>query len=135
MNRETKKTILLDQFNYLNSKKSNWFEGLNGFIKFTKQNPEAYPERTRYLKSIGYSKKTLTKDAREITPNAFLFNKQKFPMKKERNVGKKLRQAVDKVSGNVKFGNDQTSGYVPIVLAAGLVLFMLTSFTGLFSKN
>lgn len=51
------------------------------------------------------------------------------------NIRNVAQGVASNLGGTVTFGNDQSKGYVPLVLAVGAVLFALIAFGGLFSKK
>ena len=82
-------------------------------------------------------------------PNAYKFNNSQFSKKTKRmyeqkpkqkkKVGEKIRGAIQKATNNssISFntGSSASRGYVPLILAGGAVLFLLTQFGGLFSRK
>lgn len=148
MSNEQIKKELIEIFNYLNSKRLNFDDNIASQILFTQKNPLAFPKRTKAFAMIGNRQKVI-KWARVNTPNAYKFNNAKYPKKrrpmyeqkpKQKNkVGEKIREAIQKATTNssISFntGSSASKGYVPLILASGAVLFLLTQFGGLFSKK
>lgn len=134
------KSILLDQFNFLNSKKSNWIEGLDGFIK------NAKGVRKAWLTSINNDRSAVTKAAKTLTPGAWTFNQKMYPLKRKKmsnkpkgnKISERIKSGVNRFKKNtgvtITSGSDATKGYVPIVLTIGAVLFFVFSFGKLKSK-
>lgn len=148
MSKEEIKKEVIEIFNYLNSKRLNFDENISTQILFTRRNPLAFPKRTRAFAMIGNSQDVINW-AKINTPNAYKFNNSKYPKKRRQmyeekpkqksKVGEKIRGAINKVTSNTSLtfnaGSAASKGFVPLILASGAVLFLLTQFGGLFSKR